>query len=841
MTTGVVVPATRARALLVAAILIAVSAGGGPVDAARLPVGVRGGVKVRSQLLLRTGDQAPIPARVPQSFGGTLGFLPDGRVTFVAGQDEMLGVVDHGKPRILLHAGQRIDGCGAIRGILYHAAGADGTLAVFVQCNLGQKLLRVDADSGAATVAWPTDPGIGLSIDGYLAGVAVDDQGDIITRVGNGLDSDTILRLAPGHPSEVLVQTGDDLGAGTLSRMRREPSVAPSGMVAFAALTSLGNEVVAVLPPGGTPRVVLSVPSQSPGDFYAPPFSLAPPAVNASGVVGVLSGDSSHISVRRIDADGSVTGVGAGDPAPGGKTFAAIDWVYPAVEAGGGVIFGARLSGGGGGLYRFDGVVTTPVAEQGASGLFDVGDGSITPLPCSDGAIRFLAADAAGYGVFASHQGAISMEVHAGDPMDESARFSSFSGSGGHLTSGPFMASDGGILFDALTTGHGRSLFVRKTDGTIAPVAIDGDPAPQGGAYVGEMFAFHTIAAGGRVAFVGGAPDYSGVPRRSLFAGAPGQLQRLMGEGDALPWSTAEIESLGPPSRINSGGAIVLPVTMTDGWTFLIAWDGTGAWWKLAATGDRLPDGGILSNVEGGRPGAPLAPVLLDDGTVVFAAETVLGGPALYRTTLAAGLDGAVRLVGNGDPVPGGKLEPFLPQAFAVDGDGRLAFQAVHAGDTHPATYALSSGRPPVLLPNLPPPFPPSPFGNGWPPDDAFPRLAMLTAGAVVHEEAGAFGRNLLLDVPRPSRAPGAGTVFEQTVLVGRNNPSPDGGLFGFGVAMGGGSPLPKPTDGIRSPMRLGSDGVRSIVAVEPTSVNTEILVLFDVQLDRGTGRRDRP
>jgi hypothetical protein len=607
--------------------------------------------------------------------------------------------------------------------------------------------------------------------------------------------------------------------------------------VVFAALTSLGNEVVAVLPPGGSPRVVLSVPSQSPDDFYAPPFSLAPPAVNAGGVVGVLSGDADHISVRRIDADGSATGVGAGDPAPGGKTFAAIDWVYPAVDAGGGVIFGARLSGGGGGLYRFDGVVTTPVAEQGADGLFGVGDGSISPLPCSDGAIRFLAADAAGYGVFASHQGTIAMEVHAGDPIDGLARFSTFSGYGAHLTSGPFLASDGGILFDVLTTGHGRSLFVRKTDGTIAPVAIDGDPAPRSGAYVGEMFAFHTLAAGGRVAFIGGAVDASGVPRRNLYAGLPGQLQRLVGEGDVLPWSPAAIESLGPPSRINSGGAIVLPVTMTDGWTFLIAWDGAH-WSKLAATGDRLPDGGVISKVEVGRPEAPLSPVLLDDGRLVFGAETVFGGSALYRTTLAAGLDGARRLVGNGDAVPGGMLEPFRPQAFAVDGAGRLAFQAVRTGETRATTYALSPGSSPVLLPGLPPPLPPPPFGEGWPPDAAYPRLAMMLSGAVVHEEKGAFGPTLLLAVPRPSRGPAGGQAFDQTVLVGQFTPSPDGGLFWSGNAIEG---FPPPTDGIRSPMRLGSDGVRSVVAVEPTSVNAEILVLFEVQLDRGTGRRDRP
>src|SRR5262245_49741708 len=37
----------------------------------------------RATLLLRTGDRAPVEARVPESFAGTLGFLPDGRLTFI--------------------------------------------------------------------------------------------------------------------------------------------------------------------------------------------------------------------------------------------------------------------------------------------------------------------------------------------------------------------------------------------------------------------------------------------------------------------------------------------------------------------------------------------------------------------------------------------------------------------------------------------------------------------------------------------------------------------------------------------------------------------------------------
>jgi hypothetical protein len=838
MTTGVIVPGARVRVGLLAAAVLA-GAYAGPAKAARLSSAPDRAPKVRSQLLLRTGDAAPVGALVPWGFA-SLGFLPDGRLTFVGGQDELLAVVEGGKARSLMHLGQMVEGCGPIRGIIYHAVGVDGTIAVFVQCPLAQAILRVDADSGAAAVVVMQDQSpSGLP---YLAGVAVDGQGGIVTRLGNGLDYDTIVRLLPGRDPDVLIKTGDPLGAGTLVRLRREPSVAPDGTVAFAALTSLGTEVVAVLPPGGPPRVLLSEPSTAPGDWYAPPFSAALPAINADGVVGVLSGTDGNFTIVRIDAAGNATSVHVGDPAPGERTFEAIDWVYPAVDAAGGVIFGAHLSGRSG-LYRFDGTATTVVAEDRianpSSGLIFVGNGSWpSPLPCPDGAIRFVATDDTGTGLFVWRQGSPQAELYSGDAMDDTARFLWLEDSfGDHLSKGPSLASDGAIFFDAWTTGRYPGLFVREPDGTLAPVAIDGGPAPGGGHYVGQDFEFHSIASGGRLAFVGvAAPDGFYTPYRTLYAGRLGQVQRLLSEGETLPWSAATIESLGPPSRISAGGAIVLPVTMTDGWMFLLAWDGAH-WLKLAATADHLPDGNIISKLAAGHPEGPLAPQLTDDGRLVFGVVTVDGGSALYRMTLAGGLAGAKRIVGLNDPVPGGTLTPFQPQAMAADRDGRLAFQAVPSGDTQPSTYLLTPGRAPQRIPGLAPTLPPPPFGD-YPPDVALPRLALMAAGGVVHEEKGALGRTLLYALPRPAPRRETAKAFDQVTLVGQFNPSPDGGYFVRGLGPGyGGSP----PDWVPSPTRLASDGGHLVVAIEPTSLNDEILVLFDLRLDRHPVRRDQP
>jgi hypothetical protein len=45
----------------------------------------------------------------------------------------------------------------------------------------------------------------------------------------------------------------------------------------------------------------------------------------------------------------------------------------------------------------------------------------------------------------------------------------------------------------------------------------------------------------------------------------------------------------------------------------------------------------------------------------------------------------------------------------------------------------------------------------------------------------------------------------------------------------------------VPSPTRLASDGGHLVVAIEPTSLNDEILVLFDLRLDRHPVRRDQP
>ncbi len=844
-------PASRPRSLVFLVVVVSILAAGSPAvpSAGGLPAGAvtttrhappaTSAPAPEAHLLLRSGDPAPVPARVAAAFGGELAELPGGGLLFRPEGDDSLMLLEAGSVRTVLNIGDRIDGCGTVSHIYQFSAGGDGSVAALVECYGRQAVVRVELAGGPAVTALVT--GMTMTIAGSpvvihrVRGTALDGLGRLVAAVDSGPGLEAIVRQTAGGAPEVLIETGDLLGAGLFAATIREPSVNRTGTVAFTAMTNLGTEVIATLVPGGTPSVLFSVPVVGPPGSTTNPLGWAPPALNDSGVVGFLVGDSADaLRVRRV-AGGGVDTVGeAGDPAPGGDTFSAINWVYPAVDATGGVIFGATRSDGRTGLYRSDGLATR-IAEIGdptAGGeLVGVGDSSITPLVSSDGAVRFTATDTMGAGLFASKGGVVTVDLRAGTPLDEPARFLQFDTSASyflpHLSAGPFLADDGGIVFDALVTGRGRGLFARAADGTIAPVALDGDPAPGGGHFDGAYFTFASMAPGGHVAFLGAAPDGPRGSTLQLFVGSAGAaLERIVGGGDSIPGFAAPISSLLPPSSINAAGVVVVPAFLSDGTWLLLTWDGATLE-TFAASGDTLPGGDIIGSLRLGQAGALLPPSLDDAGNLLFGAQTTTGASALYRVAIGDGLGSAQRVLGDGDLVQGGVLQPFRPQGLAVDRSGRLAFQAVPTSAPAASTWSADVGPIPRLVkppfdPNQPPPPP------GFPPpvDPALPRLAATAGGGVVYENSGGqTGRALLFATPRVPTEPDPDHAYDQVALVGPFVASPDGGLFTRSfAAQGPGFGQP------RTPLRLGSDGDRFAVAVEPTSQGPEILVLFDLR-----------
>lgn len=806
------------------------------------------GATPQAHLLVRTGDLAPVQARVDRVLPGSVAQLPDGALVYITGDESAVEIrKSPGQAHILLHLGDRIPECGTVSDIFQLAAGSDGTIAVRLFCYATQAIVRVDAGGGAPVTALRT--GMTLPIGGTpvlisrLLGPAVDGQGRIFAAADGGPQAAALVRQSAGAAPEVLLQSGDPLGTGTFLEALREPAVNSGGTMAFSASISGDMQVIATLTPEGASTVLFSIPiiPNPPGQIIGPypqPLGLSPPALNDSGVVAFLDGEpdaSGHpgpIRVLRAMGGAVQTIAAAGDPAPGGDSFSSIDWVYPAVDVSGAVYFGARRSTGGpGGLYRFD-TVASAIAESGQ----DTGggetvlflDSSAAALPCADGAVRFSALDTAGPVLLAARDGQLSVEMRPGEPMTEPGRFVRFDSfligfPSPHLAAGPFMARGGAVIFDAWVSGRGRGLFARAKDGTLSAVALDGDPAPGGGHFDSNSFSFHSIADGGRFAFAAEVAEEGTYSSLHLFTGViGGPLTEVIGEYDWIPGSDIPIFSLMPPSGINSSGAILVPVLLSGGGTALLAWDGA-ALRVIAASGDTLPDGETIEAIQTGQPPyALLAPLLDEAGSMVFGVVTSSGHAALYRTTLAGGIASAARILGDGDPVEGGVLQPFLLRALARDAGGRLAFQAVPAPGPGGATYvARDDGAPERVA------------GPGDTIDSAvviqaLPRLAATLSG-VVHETSNTHSSRVeILWLATPRLSPGSEPGFDETPLNLSGMPSPDGGFYigGVGAIVSPGA-LP-PFEG-----RIASDGDRYVVSMERTTAGPEDLVLFDLRPNR--------
>src|SRR5262249_25475838 len=130
-----------------------------------------------------------------------------------------------------------------------------------------------------------------------------------------------------------------------------------------------------------------------------------------------------------------------------------------------------------------------------------------------------------------------------------------------------------------------------------------------------------------------------------------------------------------PPSRVNAGGSMAIPLYLSDGTVVLFGWDGSSLFRGAGVGGVISGEGALLSMGIGAR-GRLVPPLVDDEGQVEFEAVTASGGQAIYRAPLSlGGVASAVRLVGQGDAVEGGVLSSLVLQTMDRDASGRLAFQ----------------------------------------------------------------------------------------------------------------------------------------------------------------------
>lgn len=273
-------------------------------------------------------------------------------------------------------------------------------------------------------------------------------------------------------------------GGGTIAGFteRPTPSLNPSGKVAFAVTVEGGRASDAVLTwSAGKLATVAQSGARAPGLSGAAFFDFAPPALNDAGDVAFLTTlrhGREPLDGIYLAAKGQLTKVAAaGDPAPGGGSFAAL--AVPALNAGGTIAFAAVVEGGPtqGGIF---------VAGPNNALRQVVGAGNPAP----------------GGGVFTR------ISEHVG--IDDAGRvaFGAFLGQGGPRAG----------VFTAL-------------DGTITPIALLGDAAPGGGTFAAFGDA-PSLAPDGRLAFIAAIDGGSGTT--GVYAGGPDGLVRVAGPGDAV-------------------------------------------------------------------------------------------------------------------------------------------------------------------------------------------------------------------------------------------------------------------------------------------------------------------
>ena len=364
-----------------------------------------------------------------------------------------------------------------------------------------------------------------------------------------------------------------------------------------------------------------------------------------------------------------------GDAAPGGGTFdrfgqEGLPIVAP-VNARGDVAFFATISRGGAdeGIFLQRAGRTVAVAREGdrIAGIGRLSGFGKHPAPALNdaGSVAFAAALAGGRaveGIFSWASGRLHAVAITGAPVP---------GMPSAVLAGvdaPAINARGDVAFLA-TLRRGREsseAILVGTGGTLRKVVAQGDPAPAGGTFA--SFGTPTLNAGGQVAFAA-VVEGKGVPG-GIFIADRSRLDMVVAAGAETPIGGIHAK-FSERIALNDAGAIafhgILKFAPVEAAIFVVEGGRTRT---VARLGDPAPGGGTLAHFG-------LWPAVGPGGAATFAAA-IDAGPTPVAILRADGA-GLTRVVGVGDPLPGG---------------GRIAsftlYPVVSAGSRGHVTFAVA-------------------------------------------------------------------------------------------------------------------------------------------------------
>lgn len=766
------------------------------------------------RVAVRSGDPAPVTARFGSAYD-SVAVASDG-LAFIDRAQTALFLKGVEGVRTLAYTGEETPGGARLAGLSRVAAGGDGTLAFVADlADSRQGIYRIDPLRGApeevVTTGSTLDPGDGEMTVAALYEPAVDGQGAVVAGIQFFEGTTAVVRFARSSAPEIVLRTGDPIGTEVFSTLLAAPAVNASGRVAVSAALESGGTAVVTLAPGEPPAVLFMLPV--PLTPQSPFVAYASPAIGDGGQVAFFFVDRGLLRLRQFANGFGFNVAGPGTPAPGGGTFTEITDVRPGIDASGRVFFGALRSNGRRGFYLAGDTIgrlaETGMAagDAGALDRIEVRQPLAAAVLDGGGALHFAAEGTTAGGLFRAAVGEIGIEMRSGDPI-EGARFASFIDVRvPFMGGGPALAPGGLMIFDARLTGGSRGLFARDRDGRVVPVAMDGDPAPGGGRFDGERFAYHSINASGAFAFLGSVLGGPSSPTYSLFYGGldGDPIRKVVDTQPAIAAGGAAGDRVDAvPSRVNRLGQIAVTVNQPDRTSVLMGYDGS-ALNRIAGPGDEAPGGGSFTTAFTGSlfTGQPVAPVLDDDGLVLFGAQTTGGDTALFAAGAAPGAGvPPARVLGLGDEVQGGRLSPFEIQAFDRDASGRLAFQSIYSDEFDFADFLRDQGPAQRIAARFDPVL-----------DLGFvflvtPQLVFTGDGRL------AFGVGLF-DGTEVVLVGDPGSGVDPAVLAASDLPSPDGGVY---VSF---------QPGRRSPARLAADGRGNLALAASTTAGPEEIVLF--------------
>ena len=765
------------------------------------------------RVLVRTGDPAPATARFGSAYD-SVAVAPDG-LAFIDRTRSALFLKGVSGVRTIAFSGEEVAGGARLAALSRVSSGADGTLAFLADlADSRQGIYRIGPDRTLLEEVVVTggllDPADGDRTVEMLYEPVLDGEGTVVAGVQLSDGSSAVVRYGRSADPEIILKTGDPIGPESFWSLLAGPAVNATGRVAVSAGLESGATAVLVLPPGEPPTVAFLLPV--PLTPQSPFIAYASPAVGDGGQVAFFFVAQGQLRLRQFENGFGFNVAAPGTPAPGGGTFTELTDVRPGLDALGRVFFGAQRSNGRKGFY-LAGTSITRLAETGmaagAAGVLDrieVRQPLAVAVLDSGGALHLAAEGTTAGGLLRTTGQEIGIEVRSGDPID-GARFVSFiEACVPFMGGGPALAPGGLMIFDARLTGGSRGLFARDRDGGIVTVAMDGDTAPGGGRFDGERFAFHSINASGTFAFLGSVLDGPSAPTYSLFYGGlhGDPIRKVIDTQPSIAagGSTGDrVEAV--PSRINGSGRIAVTARQPDGTSVLWGYDGATLS-RIAGPGDPAPGGSFTSAFTGSLfTGQPIAPVLGEDGIVLFGAQTGSGDSALFAAGVSAESGGPPeRVLGLGDDVEGGRLSPFELQALDRESSGRVAFQSIYSDEFDFADFLREAGPSERIAARFDPVL-----------DLGF--VLLVSSQLAFTGDGGlAYGVNLfdgneavLLRLPDGGADP--------VVLAAGDLPSPDGGVY---VSF---------QPGRRSPARLGTDGRGGLALAAATTAGPEAIFQF--------------